>query len=145
MEGVLLAATTCYSGGCFIAGTKIRMADGSLKSIEKIKIGDKVCSYDPKTGNLASDLVDKVFFKNITQDGYIEINKTLNITKAHPINTYQFGSMRAGDLSSEDILTGYQYTNKKISSIRAVPGTYKVYNILTVHKFGFFAEDYLVF
>lgn len=32
--------------GCFISGTKVRMADNSLKRIEKIKVGDKVLGYD---------------------------------------------------------------------------------------------------
>jgi len=33
-------------GGCFLAGTKILMADGSYKNIEDILLGDKVVAYD---------------------------------------------------------------------------------------------------
>lgn len=32
--------------GCFVKGTKIRMADNSLKAIESIKTGDRVLGYD---------------------------------------------------------------------------------------------------
>lgn len=32
--------------GCFIRGTKVRMADGNLKAIERIVVGDKVLGYD---------------------------------------------------------------------------------------------------
>jgi hypothetical protein len=34
------------SGGCFVAGTKITMADGSEKNIEEIVDGDEVLSFD---------------------------------------------------------------------------------------------------
>ncbi|MET8154807.1 polymorphic toxin-type HINT domain-containing protein [Sphaerisporangium sp. NPDC005289] len=39
-------------GGCnsFIAGTKVKMANGTLKPIEKIKPGEKVLATDPLTG-----------------------------------------------------------------------------------------------
>lgn len=33
---------TIMSGGCMAAGTKVRLADGSLKSIEEFKVGDLV-------------------------------------------------------------------------------------------------------
>ncbi len=38
---------TCNS---FVPGTKVLMADGTTKSIEKVKTGDKVVTTDPKTG-----------------------------------------------------------------------------------------------
>jgi len=34
-----------YGGSCFIAGTKVLMADGTLKNIEDVKVGDKVKGY----------------------------------------------------------------------------------------------------
>ncbi len=33
-------------GSCFVAGTKVKMADNSLKNIEDVKIGDKVIGKD---------------------------------------------------------------------------------------------------
>ncbi len=41
-------ASGCKSS--FVPGTKVLMADGSLKPIEKIKVGDKVLATDPETG-----------------------------------------------------------------------------------------------
>ena len=43
-------------GDCTIAGTKITMADGSLKNIEDIKIGDYVLSHK----NIARKVTDKI-------------------------------------------------------------------------------------
>jgi hypothetical protein len=34
----------------FVPGTRVLMADGSTKPIEKVKVGDKVIATDPKTG-----------------------------------------------------------------------------------------------
>ncbi|MEU6098670.1 polymorphic toxin-type HINT domain-containing protein [Streptomyces sp. NPDC047079] len=38
-------------------GTKVLMADGSTKSIEKVKAGDKVVTTDPKTGETRVETV----------------------------------------------------------------------------------------
>ncbi len=38
------------TGGCFVAGTKITMSDGSEKPIEDVHLGDKVLAFDADTG-----------------------------------------------------------------------------------------------
>ncbi|MFD3504959.1 polymorphic toxin-type HINT domain-containing protein [Streptomyces sp. NPDC058678] len=51
-EEVQSAACETAAGGAnsFVPGTKVLMADGSTKPIEKVKAGDKVIATDPKTG-----------------------------------------------------------------------------------------------
>jgi hypothetical protein len=44
-------------GGCFVAGTPVLMADGTLKPIEQLKVGDEVLSRDPATGATAAKRV----------------------------------------------------------------------------------------
>lgn len=46
---------------CFAEGTEITMADGSLKSIEDIQIGDRVLSYNLETGKTESDEVLELY------------------------------------------------------------------------------------
>lgn len=41
----------------FVPGTKVLMADGSTKPIEKVKVGDKVVATDPRTGESAVETV----------------------------------------------------------------------------------------
>ncbi|MFF5210866.1 polymorphic toxin-type HINT domain-containing protein [Streptosporangium sp. NPDC000396] len=41
----------------FVPGTKVLMADGSLKPIEEIKVGDKVLATDPETGKIGPRVV----------------------------------------------------------------------------------------
>lgn len=61
-------------GQCFSAGTRIRMADGSEKSIEDIEVGDLVLAFDPKnptqTGGLSPKKVINTF-RNYTDHWYL--------------------------------------------------------------------------
>jgi hypothetical protein len=43
------ACITRSYGGCFIAGTKVTMSDGSLKNIETVEVGELIQSYNEKT------------------------------------------------------------------------------------------------
>ncbi|WP_223190923.1 polymorphic toxin-type HINT domain-containing protein [Nonomuraea terrae] len=50
-----VAPSIPYGGSCdvpnsFVSGTRVLMADGSTKAIEKVKIGDKVIATDAETG-----------------------------------------------------------------------------------------------
>ena len=47
--------------GCFVAGTKVRMADNSLKKIETIQPGDMVLGYNFKTGRIEPTRVVHAF------------------------------------------------------------------------------------
>ncbi len=38
------------TGGCFVAGTKVLMADGSERNIETIQLGDRVMAFDADNG-----------------------------------------------------------------------------------------------
>ncbi|MCD6237518.1 MAG: hypothetical protein J7K13_06175, partial [Thermoplasmata archaeon] len=50
-----------YIPSCFLAGTKIEMADGTTKNIEDIKVGDKVKSFDTRSKTWRVGTVTKVF------------------------------------------------------------------------------------
>jgi hypothetical protein len=50
----------CYILFCFSKGTQITKPDGSTKSIEKIKSGDKLLSFNLNTMNVEEDVVQKV-------------------------------------------------------------------------------------
>ena len=56
---------TCSEGGggatlCFVAGTKVTMADGTEKNIEEIEIGDEVKSWNAVTNEFESNKVTKL-------------------------------------------------------------------------------------
>jgi hypothetical protein len=59
-QGITLSYVSFIgSAGCVAEGTPVRMASGSVRSIENIKPGDKVLGFDPVTGSYASETVKK--------------------------------------------------------------------------------------
>lgn len=74
---------------CLVQGTKVFLANNTLKNIEDIKPGDKVLSYNTLTGEQFSATVEKVIcikHKNLvtyTFDG----GKTITATDDHPFFT----------------------------------------------------------
>jgi len=102
---------------CFLAGTKIEMADGSQKNIEDIQIGDIVKSYDEKTHIFTKDRVVQIFHDppdKMISNYYLVLNNDLGITPDHPL--YINGQwISAGKLKiGEALLKGKIDTLKKI-------------------------------
>ncbi|MBL7206729.1 MAG: hypothetical protein ISS36_03970 [Candidatus Aenigmarchaeota archaeon] len=58
--------------GCFLAGTKVLMGDGSYESIENIKVGDNVIAYDIYNNKPVNDSVSNIFVRNETEYLIIE-------------------------------------------------------------------------
>lgn len=84
------------TGGCFIEGTQITMADNTYKNIEDIEIGDYVLShYNDK--NVASKVNELLIHTpentNVWYDGYYEIitldNNKVYVTGNHPVYTFE--------------------------------------------------------
>ncbi len=71
-------------GGCFTGDTKILMADKSEKRIDKIKIGDKILTYEnPISKKYVKGTVFKVWVHKV--NGYLIINDTIKVTPEHQI------------------------------------------------------------
>ncbi|MBT2472814.1 hypothetical protein J7E97_34440 [Streptomyces sp. ISL-66] len=76
--------STCNQ--CFLAGTKVLMADGTTKNIEEIKLGDRVRATDPETGETGDREVTRLIvtendkhFNTLsiaTEDGIEELTAT---------------------------------------------------------------------
>lgn len=89
---------------CFPSGTKILMSDGIEKSIERIKPGDRVMSFNEKTKDIepaeVSENMNRTFKEDLicieTEEGQI-----LKMTPEHPVYTVN-GWIEAKDLKEED-------------------------------------------
>jgi len=113
---------------CFLAGTKIVLADESYKNIEDIKIGDMVKSFDDKTGKIADEKVTNVFHHSPGEMGdyYLVINKQLKVTPNHMF--YSNGNwICAGDLKIGDPLF-YKSSGYTIYSIDKIFEKKPTYN-----------------
>lgn len=90
-------------GGCFIKGSLVKMANGILKKIENIKIGDKVKVWNTKTRGWTTLPVTEVqAYKN--KFGYYAINKKLKVSPFHRLFVNKI-SKRAPELTLGDTLS----------------------------------------
>ena len=71
---------------CFVKGTKVLMADGLLKNIENIQVGDEVISFDEVLGKKFKATVEKT--ERVKHGGLVtyifESGKEITTTKDHP-------------------------------------------------------------
>jgi len=92
---------------CFLSDTKISMADGTLKNIQDIQLGDKVKSYDPLSDDWKTGTVTELFHHAPEEmtDYYLIINNDLRVTPNHPILVDGVW-IDAGDLKIGDVYGG---------------------------------------
>ncbi|WP_081249526.1 RHS repeat-associated core domain-containing protein [Flavobacterium psychrophilum] len=149
---------------CFIAGTKITMADFSTKNIENVKIGDLIQTYNTETNTVE---IKEVLLPEISKsDSFVEIkfeDGTLNTnTLSHPYYVVKKGwcsydskeaikkyNVEVGDLKEGDYV--YKLNNNgtiqniKIVSIKIIEIKQKTYNLSNVKdNHNFFANGILV-
>ena len=67
-------------GKCFMPGSKVTMADGSLKSIEDVKLGDSVTTKDGTTC-----LVEDTYIYSVNQMTEMYTNGKITVTNSHPM------------------------------------------------------------
>lgn len=95
--------------GCFLAGTKITTADGTLKSIEDVNAGDLVQYYDFKAKTIRTTKVTKTYIyspEKMSADFYLVINNKLRVTPSQPLDSPENRMILAGDLKIGDKLQG---------------------------------------
>ncbi|WP_410093982.1 ricin-type beta-trefoil lectin domain protein [Streptomyces sp. MS191] len=124
-SGKAEGGSTCNS---FVPGTKVLMADGSTKPIEKVKTGDKVLATDPKTGETRIETVTaeikgqglkhlvKVTIDTDGKNG----TKTAQVTATdgHPFWVPELGKwIDAGNLKSGQWLRTSAGTDVQVSAI----------------------------
>ena len=149
---------------CFVAGTKVLMADGSEKNIEDIKKGDYILSVDIGNMEIEPDLVTLIPEK---QKRYRKIiaefeNGTINqFSPAHPYYVKEKGwsvfdieeaktelNFEVSKLEKGDVVFYYKEGELKSVQIKSIKDTgeyIEMYNVENVRKnHTFFANRILV-
>jgi hypothetical protein len=116
-------------GGCFLSGTPITMADGSLKPIETIEVGDVVLAFDEATGEMKPDKVS-VVHDPVDWESYLLVNGALKLTPPHPVLS-DGEWVEIGKLVVGDSLTSADGSKVLIESIEVVSEPVTVYNFAT--------------
>ncbi|MCD6299582.1 MAG: PKD domain-containing protein [Dehalococcoidales bacterium] len=132
-------------GTCFLAGTKVLMADETYRNIEEIKVGDMVKSYDENTGKTVNARVTMTFHhsKEEMAPYYLVINNLLRVTPEHLI--YVNGNWtKADDIKVGDILQTFDGEQVTVYSIYKVYQRLKTFNLEVEKYHTFYANDILV-
>ena len=135
-------AKMIFQGGCFTAGTKILMADGTTKAIEDIRLGDLVSTFVNEHSNIKmTDKVTKIF--NEISGGYLVINDQLNVTSHHRLLVNNKWMM-AGEIKVGDYLRGQDGELVEVKKIETKSGRFTVYNFTTEATHTYIADGVYV-
>ena len=138
------STTQAGNNTCFLAGTKILLADGTSKLIEEIKVGDMVASYDEKKMVKTSAKATAMFDGESAKE-YLLINDSLKVTPNHMFYSQgewkAIGKMTEGDLLLDDNLK--EVTIDKIEKIKS-QNPVQVYNLEVEGEHNYYANGILV-
>ncbi|MFC1600154.1 Ig-like domain-containing protein [Patescibacteria group bacterium] len=137
-----LEVTELGMGGCFAAGTKILMADLSLKNIEDVNVGDYIYT---KTSPNSNEMIKAKVLNTVEHDvaEYLVINEELEVTREHVVFVNNDWKL-AGDIEIGDMMQGLDGAEISIDSIREVKRPVKVYNFEVEEFHTYFADGYYV-
>lgn len=131
------AADLVGSANSFTGGTRVRMADGTTKRIEEVKVGDLVLATDPTTGRTESRPVTALVVGQGQKD-LVELQLSggkLVATQGHPVWAGNRGAwVDAGDLDPGDRVVSADRRMAAVTASREWTGYQRVYN-LTVDGF----------
>ena len=131
---------------CFVAGTEITLANGDIKNIEDVSIGEEVLTFNEESksnepgvvGDLKKHEVESII--RLTLDNEIVILTT----EEHPFYTHR-GWVKAGELESLDVCRKVDGSESLISTVEKLDEKHIVYNLLSVSdNHNFFANGILV-
>lgn len=128
---------------CFLAGTRVTMADGSEKNIEDVKVGEMVMTFDFTEGrNVAARVTETFRHEADLTDHYYVVNQTLNVTGNHPLLTPR-GWRNVDTLEIGDEL-GTLISGRVIQSIERVFESVETFNLHVDHyDHNYYANGYL--
>ena len=139
LEGITVIQAE--GGGCFAAGTRVLMADGTQKNIEDVRVGDLIKTRE---NPLSSELVNAKVTETSKREakGYLLINGRLRITDNHVLLVNGVWK-EAVEIRYGDILATTDGT-EEVSSIEWQLGLTTVYNLEIEDQHTFFADGVYV-
>jgi hypothetical protein len=130
-------------GGCFVAGTPVTLADGSIVPIEEVGAGDQVLSFNPDTDSLELGTVQRLLVHPDTQ-ALLRINGRLTTTPEH--HFFSNGQwIRADSLELGDPMVRADGAGTEpVVQLELLQGPETVYNLEVLPYHDYFADGVLV-
>jgi RHS repeat-associated protein len=115
-------------GFCFIGDTQISTEHG-LVPIKDIEVGDRVWSWNEKTGETELREVTAIFSREVAELVVINVGDgSFETTPDHPFKTIN-GWKRAADVAAGGELTNAEGCSIRVESVRLKRGSFRVYNL----------------
>ncbi|NMC35645.1 hypothetical protein GYA49_01230 [Candidatus Beckwithbacteria bacterium] len=137
LQGIYVS-TAERGGGCFGAGTRVLMADGTEKPIEDIKTDDWILTRTSENDhNLVKAQVSGIH--HVTETGYLLVNNHLKVTPNHKLfinGTWQ----EASYLQTGSKLLSNTGKEETVRSIEFIRDQIQVYNLSVDHYQTYFAD-----
>jgi DNA polymerase III subunit alpha len=86
--------------GCFIPGSMVRLADGSMKAVDKICVGEEVVTHNDSVNKVTDTLTYQVDEELVVLE--FEDGKIITCTKDHEFFTTNRGWVKADELTNDD-------------------------------------------
>jgi Pretoxin HINT domain len=142
-------------GGCFVAGTRVTMADGTQRPIEDIQVGERVLALDERTGRVVPAPVTQVFVRPQWRDqaDTVLIDGRVRATVNHPFlvngEWKRADQIEPGDrlrrLSGvRDEQGDEAIESEAVQTLMPMPGVDTVYNLEVDTYHTYFVEGLLV-
>jgi hypothetical protein len=149
-----------HNSPCFVAGTKIKLANSTEKNIEDVVIGDVIKTYNHRTNQVENNNVLHVIDRDDQETVLYTLSngKTLEATLDHPICVKEKGyssfdpelswisyNMKIKQIVVGDLLENINNEEVSIVSMEKTTELKKVYNLSSVaNNHNFYANDILV-
>jgi hypothetical protein len=131
------AMAVCKKSNSFLPGTRVLLADGTVKEIQDLKVGDEVLATDPETGKTTpQEITAEILGEGVRDLVRIAVKDALGnwepvtATKNHPFWVPSLGEwVAAGELHSGQWLRTSAGTLVQVASVRRWTQTARVYNL----------------
>lgn len=134
---------------CFVAGTPVAMADGSVRPIERVEVGDEVACFDAQ--GPAVCVVAETSRREVARVLEVAVEdesgerSTITVTPEHPFHVVELGRwLDADDLQPGDTLLRHDGTHARVLGLEAVRGEFEVFNFESLDAHDYFAGELLV-
>ncbi len=116
--------------GCFVAGTPVLLADGTMKSVEDVEVGDEVTAFNPETGETEPGRVVDAYVHHdmTTYQVVIDDDQAVTTTAEHPFMVVGQGWPPVCELRKGGQLVRPDGSTVTIDSVDATGDTATVHN-----------------
>ncbi len=123
---------------CFTGETKVVMADGSLKQISSIQVGDSVQSFSFENNMIVNNKVKRLF--SVEAPSLLKVNG-LNVTSLHPFAIGHNEWTEAGNLNEGDSLVAQDGSSIAVEKIEKIDSRAQVYDLTVSNDHNFFVNN----